>query len=172
MDCSTSPLLLCSTHVRKFQGTGSRLFFLGRCLTHGLTTKRAVVLTSELPSTSHILEPFEPWSNCTLHDTKVNKRGNRILSYSPMYSTSLRKTADMPAAGALYPPLFAERGYWWWKAQEISYALRPKELTLKLFEQSRPDLFKASIAVFQIRRTDKTGGCLKAYGITNLFPLY
>lgn len=89
-----------------------------------------------------------------------------------MYSDSLRKSADMPAAGALYPPLFADRGYWWWKAQEISYALRPKELTLRSFEQSRSDFLEASIAVFQVRRTDKTEGCLKAYGIIKHFPRY
>ena len=68
----------------------------------------------------------------------------------------------MPAVGALYPRYFAERGYWWWKAQEIAYALRPNHETVKILKEtfeSKPD-----VAVFQLRRTDKTQGCAVVYG--------
>ena len=41
----------------------------------------------------------------------------------------------MPAVGALYPRYFAERGYWWWKAQEIAYALRPNYETSKTIKE-------------------------------------
>ena len=159
-------LLLCSTRVNKFQGTGSRLFFLGRCLAEGLNTKRAVVLTDDLPSTLDILQPFKPWGNCTLADSKTNndKRG-RVREYFPMDSESLVKSPDMPAVGALFPKMFRERGYWWWKSQEISYALRP---TIKTFSKFKESFFDkdtaANPAVFQLRRTDKTKGCNSVYG--------
>ena len=162
LDCSTVPILICSTHVNKFQGTGSRLFFLGRCLAEGLNSNRVVVLSNELPSTHDILRPFEPWSNCSLSDTKITSRKTRIKYYYPMDSSSLMKTKDMPAVGALYPRNFAERGYWWWKAQEITYALRPSNETLKLFEEKFTK--KPEMAVFQLRRTDKTKGCAVIYG--------
>ena len=158
------PVLLCSTQVNKFQGTGSRLFFLGRCLTEGLNSKRAVVLSNELLSTHEMLSPFEAWSNCSVKDARTNKKGSRIKYYNPMDSKSTLKSSDMPAVGALYPRQFAERGYWWWKAQEITYALRPKiethEAVKKKFGKSLDNMI-----VFQIRRTDKTQGCASFYGI-------
>lgn len=165
-DCTRVPILLCSTRVRKFQGTGSRLFYLGRCLAEGLNSGRAVVLTPELPSTLDILKPFLAWSNCTLEDAKINKIGKRVKFYSPMESNSIAKSFDMPAVGALFPAQFSMRGYWWWKAQEISYALRPTNSTLEALEVRLKgyDQTELSRAVFQIRRTDKTEGCAKAYG--------
>ena len=85
-----------------------------------------------------------------------------------MDSHSLLKTKDMPAVGALYPRDYADRGYWWWKAQEITYALRPSYETLKILNNkvdSVPDR-----AVFQVRRTDKTQGCAAIYGMFYLLP--
>jgi len=69
----------------------------------------------------------------------------------------------MPAVGALYPKIFAERGYWWWKAQEISYALRPTYDTLKSVQRKYKDSLY-NMAVFQLRRTDKVQGCAVVYG--------
>ena len=63
IDCSAASVLLCSTTVNKFQGTGSRLFFLGRCLAEGLNSDRVVVLSRELQSTMDMLSPFKKWSN-------------------------------------------------------------------------------------------------------------
>ena len=56
IDCTRSPLLVCSTLVRKFQGTGSRLFFLGRCLAEGLNSARTVILSRDLESTLDMLQ--------------------------------------------------------------------------------------------------------------------
>ena len=81
-----------------------------------------------------------------------------------MDSDSLKKTKDMPAVGALYPRRFESRGYWWWKAQEITYALRPSSETSKFLEEKFKDIPLGDIAVFQIRRTDKTQGCSTIYG--------
>ena len=67
-DCTRVPILLCSTKVNKFQGTGSRLFYLSRCLAEGLNTERAIVLSAELESTIEILSPFRAWGNCTLNE--------------------------------------------------------------------------------------------------------
>lgn len=80
-----------------------------------------------------------------------------------MDSASLSKSADMPAVGALYPRLFEDRGYWWWKAQEIAYALRSKSGTSEILEKSFSGKLN-NMAVFQIRRTDKTEGCTSIYG--------
>ena len=170
-DCTRVPILLCSTTVKKFQGTGSRLFYLGRCLAEGLNSGRAVVLTDELSSTLHILNPFLAWSNCTLEDTKINAVGKRVKLYSPMESKSIKKSVDMPAVGALFPAQFSVRGYWWWKAQEISYALRPTNATLEALADrlGRYNQTEISRAVFQIRRTDKTEGCAKVYGVYRIF---
>ena len=166
LDCTRSMLLLCSTRVNKFQGTGSRLFFLGRCLAEGLNTARAVVLTNDLPSTLDILQPFKEWGNCSLADSKINNyKRERVRVYFPMDSESLVKSPDMPAVGALFPKMFHEKGYWWWKSQEISYALRPTDKTLSTFKASL--LYEAADsrpAVFQVRRTDKTNGCTAVYG--------
>lgn len=156
--------------MNKFQGAGSRLFFLGRCLTEGLNSERVVVLSKELPSTLDILSPFKTWSNCSVEDSKVNTKGSRIKLYYPMDSESLVKSKNMPAVGALFPKRFAERGYWWWKAQEITYALRPKFHTLKILENKFGEKLRR-MAVFQIRRTDKTRGCAKVYG-TSIISIY
>ena len=77
----------------------------------------------------------------------------------------------MPAVGALYPREFEARGYWWWKAQEISYALRPTNATLEALADrlGRYNQTEISRAVFQIRRTDKTEGCAKVYGVYRIF---
>ena len=80
-----------------------------------------------------------------------------------MDSSSLAKSSEMPAVGALYPRHFAERGYWWWKAQEINYALRPRVSTIDAFERKYGKMLSG--AVFQIRRTDKTKGCDAVYGV-------
>lgn len=80
-----------------------------------------------------------------------------------MDSNSLAKSSEMPAVGALYPRTFAERGYWWWKAQEINYALRPKVTTMDAFDGKYGKMLSG--AVFQIRRTDKTEGCNAIYGV-------
>ena len=80
-----------------------------------------------------------------------------------MDSDSLIKPKDMPAVGALYSKQFAERGYWWWKAQEISYAFRPKLQTLQILENRFGERLR-NMAVFQIRRTDKAQGCSAVYG--------
>ena len=162
-DCRNVPILLCSTQVKKFQGTGSRLFFLGRCLTEGLNSQRVVVLSNELLSTHDMLSPFEAWSNCSIDDVPLNKKRSRIKYYYPMDSESLTKSNDMPAVGALYPSIFADRGYWWWKSQEITYALRPRlstrEALVNKFGENLMDR-----VVFQVRRTDKTQGCAAFYG--------
>ena len=147
---------------------GSRLFYLGRCLTEGLNRGRAVVLTQELESTLEMLRPFKMWGNCTIEDLEAtnNKRMN-ILYYKPMDSTSLRREKSMPGIGALYPIQFKKYGYWWWKAQEISYALRPSAETLLRFHEKQQELKLGnfmSTAVIQVRRTDKTQGCSKIYG--------
>lgn len=163
IDCSRVPILLCSTKVNKFQGSGSRLFYLGRCLTEGLNAGRAVVLSDELLSTHDLLSPFKAWSNCTLYDLKKLRKGSQVKKYYPMESTSLSKSADMPAVGALYPQLFEDRGYWWWKAQEITYALRPKFKTTEILKKRFSDKL-SNMVVFQIRRTDKTEGCAFVYG--------
>ncbi|CAL6333957.1 fucosyltransferase [Bathycoccus prasinos] len=142
---------------------GSRLFFLGRCLTEALNSQRVVVLSNELLSTHDMLSPFKSWSNCSLKDVQSKEKKSRIRYYYPMDSISLKKTNDMPAVGALYPRAFASRGYWWWKSQEITYALRPKSPTLETLK----DNFGKSIEdmiVFQVRRTDKTQGCSSIYG--------
>jgi len=172
VDCTRSPILLCSTSVHKFQGTGSRLFFLGRCLAEGLNAGRSVVLTRELESTLDMLSPFEPWSNCTEKDVAQNTLKRGVKSYYPMDSDDLKKTSEMPGAGALYPTLFKERGYWWWKAQEITYALRPTKSTVDELRklQVQYDWDESNITVFQVRRTDKTKGCQGTYGII-LLPL-
>ena len=86
-----------------------------------------------------------------------------------MDSKSLVKSVEMPAVGALYPKQFAERGYWWWKAQETYYALRPKSETMEIFNKSRSDIQDAHVAVLQIRRTDKTAGCATTYGDIHSF---
>ena len=166
-DCTRAPILLCSTAVHKFQGAGSRLFYLGCCLAEGLNTGRVVVLTNELGSTLDILRPFKPWSNCTLKDVRLNKLKAGIRRYFPMDSSDLRKTPEMPAVGALYPNEFKKNGYWWWKAQEITYALRPSDATNAAFIKKQDEFGwnKNLISVFQIRRTDKTEGCSKIYGI-------
>lgn len=166
LDCYTSPILLCSTQVNKFQGTGSRLFFLGRCLTEGINSGRAVILTNELSSTLDMLRPFKSWSNCSLSHAKKNTGKGRVRLYYPMDSESLAKSPDIPAVGALFPKIFYNRGYWWWKAQEISYALRPTVETMNSFRTSVRvhNSVLATFAVFQIRRTDKTEGCGKIYG--------
>ena len=90
-----------------------------------------------------------------------------------MESISIAKSADMPAVGALFPAQFSKRGYWWWKAQEITYALRPTKTTLKALEDrlERHNQTELSRAVFQIRRTDKTEGCAKVYGVYTLFAI-
>lgn len=165
-DCRTAPLLLCSTAVNKFQGMGSRLFFLGRCLAEGLNSGRVVVLSRELRSTFDMLSPFRQWSNCTVEDTVWNNKNGRIRNYYPMNSNDLRKTNEMPAVGALYPKEFKERGYWWWKAQEITYALRPTVETSNSFKEKQIEngWYEEVVTVFQIRRTDKTDGCQKTYG--------
>lgn len=137
-------------------------FFLGRCLAEGLNSGRAVVLTNELASTHDILSPFMPWSNCSLEHSKRNPKNARVKLYFPMDSISLQKSPEMPGVGALYPKLFAEKGYWWWKSQEISYALRPKEETSTQFENILA--LYPPYASFQIRRTDKTQGCEAVYG--------
>jgi len=162
-DCMSVPILLCSTQVNKFQGTGSRLFFLGRCLTEGLNSKRVVVLSKELQSTHDMLSPFEAWSNCSINDIPSNKKGTRIKYYYPMDSKSLTKSKDMPAVGALYPSIFADRGYWWWKSQEITYALRPRNSTREFLKYKFGKTSKDRV-VFQVRRTDKTRGCASFYG--------
>ena len=162
LDCARTNILLCSTRVNKFQGSGSRLFFLGRCLAEGLNSGRVVVLTDDLPSTHHILSPFKPWSNCSLKDSEINPKKDRVRVYYPMDSNSLVKAKEMPGVGALYPRIFQEKGYWWWKAQEISYALRPKRRTMAEFEKLY--LVQPKYAAFQIRRTDKTQGCATVYG--------
>jgi len=47
--------------VRKFQGSGSRLFFLGRCLAEGINRNAAVILTNDLPSSHDMLaRPLTP----------------------------------------------------------------------------------------------------------------
>ena len=167
LDCNTSPILLCSTQVNKFQGTGSRLFFLGRCLTEGINSGRTVVLSNTLSSTLDMLRPFEPWSNCSLLHARTNMGKGRVRMYYPMDSESLIKSPDMPAVGALFPKIFYNRGYWWWKAQEISYALRPTVGTKSAFMTMtrRHNSISPTYASFQIRRTDKTGGCDKIYGM-------
>lgn len=166
LDCTRSPLLLCSTEVKKFQGTGSRLFFLGRCLAESLNSGRAIILTNELESTIDMLKPFEDWGNCSLRDATKNLVRGRVKRYYPMDSKDLAKSTEMPATGALYPGIFKNYGYWWWKAQEISYALRPTLSTLEAFEelQGRQNWSPGNVTVFQIRRTDKTEGCSKFYG--------
>ncbi|CAL6332485.1 unnamed protein product [Bathycoccus prasinos] len=171
-DCTRVPILLCSTKVNKFQGTGSRLFYLSRCLAEGLNTERAIVLSAELESTIEILSPFRAWGNCTLNelnDLENHGKRNLIKHYYPMDSKSLVKSAEMPAVGALYPRQFSSMGYWWWKAQEVSYALRPAAETLQALEiklERRKKNGLGPTAVFQIRRTDKTQGCAKVYGIS------
>lgn len=165
LDCNISPILLCSTQVNKFQGTGSRLFFLGRCLTEGINSGRTVILSNALSSTLDMLQPFEPWSNCSLSHAQKNTGKGRVRMYYPMDSESLVKSPDMPAVGALFPKIFHDRGYWWWKAQEISYALRPTIGTMNAFvTKTRLNSIPPIYAAFQIRRTDKTGGCDKIYG--------
>lgn len=168
VNCTTAKLLLCNTAVRKFQGTGSRLFFLGRCLAEGLNSGRAVVLTNDLPSSLDMLEPFEAWGSCTLEHAKMNTAHKRILRYSPMDEPSLEKApSEAPGAGLLVPRQFSSKGYWWWKAQEITYALRPKLSTLDTWRQSTRSMgwtLDQQVAVFQVRRTDKTDGCAKHYG--------
>ena len=86
-----------------------------------------------------------------------------------MDSKSLLKSEDMPAVGALYPRAFAERGYWWWKSQEITYALRPKIETQEALQKKYGENLD-SMVVFQVRRTDKTQGCASFYG--NFFPRF
>ena len=142
------------------------MFFLGRCLTEGLNTGRTVVLTQELRSTIDMLSPFEAWSNCTEKDAIRNDLKGGVRRYYPMDSDDLRKTSEMPGVGALYPREFEEYGYWWWKAQEITYALRPKRSTLDdlMKLQIQYDWNKSNITVLQIRRTDKTHGCKQTYG--------
>jgi len=129
-----------------------------------VNSNRVVVLSNELLSTHDILNPFKPWSNCSLSDLKSDRKGAMIKHYYPMDSDSLIKRKDMPAVGALYPRRFASRGYWWWKAQEITYALRPRSETFNFLEKKFKDIPLGDIAVFQIRRTDKTQGCASIYG--------
>jgi len=135
-------------------------------LTEGLNTGRAVILTEELKTTLHMLEPFESWSNCTLEDAKNNLLKQGVRKYAPMDSKDLAKSSDMPSVGALYAEEFSHRGYWWWKSQEISYALRPRQSTLESFEKYRKKQGWDSedVAVFQLRRTDKVRGCKAVYG--------
>lgn len=163
VDCRTAPILLCSTNVNKFQGMGSRLFFLSRCLAEGLNSGRVVVLSNDLRSTHDMLAPFRKWTNCTVPDLHEGVKKFRVRTYYPMDSDSLVKSKDMPAVGALYPRKYVGRGYWWWKAQEISYALRPLPHTLKVYKDKYGKDTEDSV-VFQVRRTDKTQGCSSIYG--------
>jgi len=110
-----------------------------------------------------MLSPFESWSNCTLEDVHSNTSRSRIKFYYPMESASLKKSVEMPAVGALYPREFEVRGYWWWKAQEITYALRSKIKTREAMKNKFGRSFEDMI-VFQVRRTDKTLGCSAVYG--------
>ena len=96
LDCANIPILLCSTRVNKFQGTGSRLFFLGRCLTEGLNSNRVVVLSDELMSTHDMLNPFMAWSNCSIKDIRSKSYRSKVKLYYPMDSDSLMKSKDMP----------------------------------------------------------------------------
>ncbi|CAL6335090.1 unnamed protein product [Bathycoccus prasinos] len=117
-----------------------------------------------------MLSPFEEWSNCTEKDARNNLMKGGVRSYYPMDSDDLRKTSEMPGAGALYPKMFEVHGYWWWKAQEITYALRPKRSTLDVLMklQIQRDWNMSNITVFQVRRTDKTDGCRKTYELFNV----
>jgi len=115
-------------------------------------------------STHDILSPFKAWGNCSIQDIKLNSKRSRAKHYFPMDASSLAKTSDMPAVGALYPRKYAERGYWWWKAQEITYALRPKPETLESLHSKYGNML-GNMAAFQIRRTDKTKGCAEVYGM-------
>ena len=116
-------------------------------------------------STHEILRPFKPWGNCSIQDIKLNKKISRTKRYFPMDAPSLAKSSEMPSVGALYPRRYSERGYWWWKAQEIRYALRPLPETLQAFHSKFENKLSNMIA-FQIRRTDKTQGCAEIYGMS------
>jgi len=115
-----------------------------------------------------MLSPFLSWSNCTIQDIYLNTKKSRVRNYYPMDSNSLVKSIDMPAVGALYPRSYAKRGYWWWKSQEINYALRPKSETFEILKKKLKENAPGSLAVFQVRRTDKTQGCAKIYGTFQL----
>lgn len=115
-------------------------------------------------STHEMLRPFKPWGNCSIQDIKLNMKISRTKRYFPMDAPSLTKSSEMPAVGALYPRRYSERGYWWWKAQEITYALRPMRETLQAFHSKFENKLGNMIA-FQIRRTDKTKGCAEIYGM-------
>jgi len=57
-----------------------------------------------------LLEPFKPWTNCTLADAKVNNGSGRITRYAPMDAPSMVKDfKESPGAGLLVPTKFAKK---------------------------------------------------------------
>jgi len=91
--------------------------------------RRVCVLNTNQAGTAEMLSPFEPWSSCTMeHVRKAKKEGGaRYVLYEPK---SLPDMAVVDAIkGGLVPKQYASRGYFWWKAQEMTYALRPTSET-------------------------------------------
>mmetsp|Transcript_21590 Transcript_21590/g.47393 ORF Transcript_21590/g.47393 Transcript_21590/m.47393 type:complete len:593 (-) Transcript_21590:346-2124(-) len=164
-DCSAVPLLECDSSKGMDQGTGSRLFFLTRCLAKCVELRRTCVLNPNMPGTTQMLSPFEPWSNCTMADVQKarNAGRGRHMVYEPKSMPDMAVIEGIK--GGLVPKQYAKRGYFWWKAQEMLYALRPTPSTVRaLQEHKRAIGWPADgtrVHGMQVRRTDKVEGKLK-----------
>ncbi|KAK3256108.1 hypothetical protein CYMTET_34739 [Cymbomonas tetramitiformis] len=108
-----------------------------------------------------MLSPFAEWSNCTMVDVKnAKKKGAKdaVVTYLPKTKPGEDMAIVEGIKGGLVPKQYAKRGYFWWKAQEITYALRPTEETLQALAQHKAGLgWKPGMSVHgvQVRRTDK-----------------
>jgi len=163
-DCSRAKLLECDSSKGMDQGTGSRLFFLTRCLAKCMESGRTCVLNPSMQGTELMLSPFLPWSNCTMQDVQeAKKTSGRVVVYEPK---SLPDIAVVDGVkGALFPKQYAKRGYFWWKAQEMMYALRPTEDTKAALKEHKNRIGWSQdgtpVHGMQVRRTDKVEGKLK-----------
>jgi len=162
-DCGAALLLECDSSKGLDQGTGSRLFYLTRCLAKALEAGRTCVLNPNMAGTELMLSPFEPWSNCTMADVARGKTEGRVVTYEPK-SMPDYGVVDAVKAG-LVPKQYAEHGYFWWKAQEIAYALRPTADTKRALADHKKAIGWPAdgtpVHGMQVRRTDKVEGKLK-----------
>lgn len=160
-DCSKVKFLECDSKGGSLEGTGSRLFFLTRCFVKGLEQNRVTVLNKGQKGTQEMLSPFAEWSNCTMADVKnAKKKGPKdaVVTYLPKTKPGDDMAIVEGIKGGLVPKQYAKRGYFWWKAQEITYALRPTDETLRALAQHKVGLgWKPGMSVHgvQVRRTDK-----------------
>ncbi|XRB21961.1 glycosyltransferase family 23 protein [Pseudoscourfieldia marina] len=160
-NCATQKFLICDSKGGGDQGTGSRYYFLSRCIGKAFGLNRVAVLDPKQSGTHLMTSPFLPWTNCTLGDAKKSKQPITFHSISTQPSKDGVK-------GAIIPPQYEHKGYFWWKAQEIAYVLRPTPATAKELKEKMRKLGWTNgnsdsdrVHGMQVRRTDKVAGKLK-----------